>query len=125
MKIWKSFSGEHSANLRIVGTFKTSEDAKNSAALFNRLLAVENKYPEGEEKAKGMSYSRDMMKFLEENNFIINPQDIEYLEYYGSVTAQGNTVEYTMDDFAIQPLIQAMIYYGARVEVFSRHDYNS
>ena len=44
MKIWKSFSGEHSAKLKVIGTFKTVDDAKKTQDLFNRLLEVEDKY---------------------------------------------------------------------------------
>ena len=37
MKIWKSFSAEHSAKLRIIGTFKNIEDLNSANELIDSL----------------------------------------------------------------------------------------
>lgn len=122
MKIWKSFSGEHSAKLRIIGTFKTAEDAKKAESLFNRLLEVEDRYSPTPD-VQGQSYSKQMLDFFMENNFSIEPNALEHLEYLYPVEAEGNKIIAETDDWALQPLMQAMIYYGAKIELYSRHNY--
>lgn len=122
MKIWKSFSGEHSAKLRIIASFKTTEDAKKAEDLFNHLLQVEDKYSKTP-NVTGKSYSDEMLKFLMDNNFSIAPNDIEQLEYSYPLEAIGKKIEVNTDDWAIHPLLQAMIHFGAKVEVYSKHDY--
>lgn len=62
MRIWKSFSSDHSAKLRIIGTFKTAADAQDAANLFNALLAVED-------KSKGGNFSNELMEVLK--NYIL------------------------------------------------------
>lgn len=121
MKIWKSFSGEHSAKLKIVGKFKTIEDAKKAETLFNGLLQIEDKYSSKPDR----SYSDEVSKFIMDNNFPLLPNDIEQLEYIYPIEADGKTIEVLTDDWAIHPLIQAMVHFGAKVEVYSRHDYPS
>ena len=58
-----------------------------------------------------------------DNNFSIAPNDIEHLEYLNPIMAEGNKIVVETDDWAIHPLMQAMIYFGARIEVYSKHDY--
>lgn len=117
MKIWKSFSGEHSARLRIIGTFKTSDDAKKAESLFNRLLAVEDRHSDDEQ-----SYTKEMLDFFMTNNFSVQPKDIEDLDYFSEIEAMGNKIVVHTDDWALTPLMQTIIYYGGKVEVYSRHN---
>lgn len=119
MKIWKSFSGEHSAKLKIVGKFKTSEEAKKAEILFNKLLEVEDKFSSDPKK----SYSEEMLNFIMENSFSIHKNDIESLDLHYPIEAVGNKIEVDTDDWGLQPLLQAMVHFGAKVEVYSKHDY--
>jgi len=43
MKIWRSFSVDHSAKLKIIGSFKTPQNAEEAANAFNALKEVPNK----------------------------------------------------------------------------------
>ena len=40
MRIWYGFGSEHSANLMMIGRFKTSEDAKEAILVLERLNDV-------------------------------------------------------------------------------------
>lgn len=119
MKIWKSYSGEHSAKLKIIGTFKTPVDAQKAVACFNELLAVENK-----EKGDNSYFSDEIMEVLRKHNSsTFSEIDVEQLDYFYKLHADGNKIVVETDELDIQVLIKLMINYGAKIELFSRHDY--
>lgn len=119
MKIWKSFSSEHSAKLRITGTFKTIEDANEAAKVFNELLDIESRTNEGAE----YPFTEEIMEVMNKYQVYLNPSAGEDLDYLYPVSVEGQKIVVETDDFAIQALSQVFIRYGAKVEIYSRHDY--
>ncbi len=119
MKIWKSFSSEHSAKLRITGTFKTTDDAKDAAKVFNELLSVENRVIKGD----AYPFTDEIKEVMNKYQVYLNPSAGEDLDYIYPVEANGKQIIVETDDFAIQALSQVFIRYGAKVEIYSRHDY--
>jgi len=120
MKIWKSFSGEHSAKLKIIGKFKSSKDAEDAATLFNGLLEIDDRFSSDPNK----SYSQGMLNYFMDNNFTIEKNDIENLDLFYPIEAEGDIIEVKTDDWGIQPLLQAMIHFGAKIEIYSQHDHS-
>jgi len=119
MKIWKSFSGEHSAKLRIIGTFKTEEDAEKAANCFNDLLAVENK-----DKGNNLYFSEEIMEVIRNHDFhYFNENDPEQLDYFYELEANGNKIVVDTDEVEIQALMKVLLSFGAKIEVYSRHNY--
>lgn len=120
MKIWKSFSSEHSAKLRITGTFKTIEDANEAAQAFNELLSIENRYADNEI----YPFSDEIREVMNKYQIYLNPSAGEDLDYLYPVTVEGKKIIVETDDFAIQAISQVFIRYQAKVEIYSRHNYN-
>lgn len=119
MKIWKSFSGEHSAKLRIVGSFKTETDAQKAVNCFNDLLAVEHK-----DKGSNPYFSDEIMDVIKKHNFhTFNENDPDQLDYFYKLEADGNEIVVDTDEVEIQALMKILLNYGAKVEVYSKHDY--
>ena len=119
MKIWKAFSGDHSAKLRIVGTFKTVQDAKEAAALFNELLAVENK-----DKGKNLYFSDELMEVFSKRNFSwFSEHDPEQLDLYYRLKPEGNKIIVETDEVEVQALLKVLLHKEARIELYSRHHY--
>jgi hypothetical protein len=119
MKIWQSFSSEHSAKLRITGTFKTVEDANEAAKVFNKLLSIENRIVAG----KDYPFTDEIREVMDKYQVYLNPSAEEDLDYIYPVSVDGKQIIVETDDFAIQALSQVFIRYGAKVEIYSRHDY--
>jgi hypothetical protein len=119
MKIWKSFAGEHSAKLRIVGTFKTEDDAQKAATFYNALIDVEDKT-----KGNNLYFSDELKNLFEEYNFnSFNENDSEQADYFYKFKPNGNEIEVLTDELDIQSIIKVFIRWGAKIEIYSRHDY--
>lgn len=119
MKIWNSFSGEHSAKLRIVGKFKTNEEANKAVACFNDLLNVPNK-----ERGTNPYFSDGISKVLTKHNLhYFTENDPEQLDFFHKLEAYGNEIVVETDEVEVQALIKVMLSYGAKIELYSRHNY--
>lgn len=119
MKIWKSNSVEHSANLRIIGTFKTVNDAQSAAESFNRLLQVENK-----NKGPNNYFSDELMEACKELNFhSFSEYDPEQLDLFSPIDAEGNQIIVDTDELEIQALLKVLISKSAKIEIYSKHAY--
>ncbi len=119
MKIWKSFSGDHSAKLRIIGTFKTVEDARKAAKLFNDLLQVKDK-----SKQPSRPFSDELREVCKTHNFhSFSENDPEQLELYYPISTEENKIVVETDELEIQALLKVLLDKGAKIELYSRHDY--
>lgn len=122
MKIWNSYSGEHSAKLKIIGTFKTVEDATAAENLFQELYKIAE-----QEKLEAKNYYQDpeFKEIVEKYNFYSATfQDIKDLVYFGhSFEREENKITILSDDLEVQGLIKILIDNSAKIELFSRHDY--
>jgi len=119
MKVWKAFSGDHSAKLRIIGTFKTAQDAKEAVAIFNELLAVENKGKRG-----NLYFSDELMEVFSERNFSwFSEHDPEQLDLYYELKPEGNKIIVETDEVEVQALLKVLLHKAARIELYSRHYY--
>lgn len=117
MKIWKSFSSEHSAKLRITGTFKTIKDANDAATAFNELL--EKRVVEDE----SYPFPKEISEVMNKYQVYLNRSAVEDLDYIYPLDVDGKKIVVETDDFAIQALSQVFVRYGAKIEIYSRHDY--
>jgi Family of unknown function (DUF6375) len=122
MKIWNSYGSEHSMNLVMIGQFKTADDAertKQSIDLFTRELA--------DEIEVGRSRDRFGNKVLDLLNkaecHILSPSDLEQFLYEVDSRVDEDKIIITTDESDISAFMKLMIHNGAKIEVFSAHDY--
>ena len=119
MKLWNAYGSEHSAKLRIIGTFKSVNDAEEAAELFNQLLELWETEPKS-----GESFSEEMREVMVRNNFMtFNENDPKQLGYFYPLENKGDKIIVDTDELEIQALLKVLINKGAKVEVYSRHDY--
>jgi len=117
MKIWKSFSCEHSDKLRITGKFKTIEDAKSAENAFNDLLQIHNRQ---EDKTQ---ITKELRAMMDKHDVYLNPGAENDFDFLYAIKANGKQIVVETDDFAVGALSQVFIRFGAKVEIYSRHDY--
>lgn len=121
MKVWKSYGAEHSLNLVIIGRFRDVGEAQQ----FKELAETIEEFLRNTESfdVEADRFPDEILNFLSEKKvFFLTPQQLGHFLYDNSMTIEGNALKVTSDD-DLHGFITAMIHYGAKVEVFSAHDY--
>jgi len=122
MKIWHGYGSEHSMNLVMIGQFKSMEDAKKVQKAMD-LLAKE--LTDKVEVGRPMNrYGNDVLELLGKINcHILAPSELEQFLYEFTSKVEGEKVILTTEESDISAFIKLMINEGAKIEVFSAHDY--
>ncbi len=122
MKIWKGFGSEHSSNLVMIGHFKTAQEAKAAKDKFDRIVSrlaekiefgrTENKFSDDE-----------IQELIRENIYFFTPRDIEQLVFDYNCFLDDNKMCFTSEELEITVFVKYLVDNGAKVEVYSAHDY--
>lgn len=126
MKIWNAFGTEHSMNLVIIGRFKEVRNAEEAKRLIDRL--TEQVIDEGdaayERGSAQRRYSETMRGILkEERVHDIAPAELDQFRYDVSVEQREKEISVRTDEVDISAFLKVLIDRGARVEIYSGHDY--
>ncbi len=127
MKIWNDFGSEHSARLVLIGKFKTiacAVEAKESLELLIKQVEKEARLKNEPEKGVPDRYSKDMLVLLEKIKIhSIEPGELEQLSNPFSFELKESTLVIDTEEIDVSAFLKLMIDNGARVEIYSRHDY--
>ena len=127
MKIWNEYGSEHSANLLMIGHFENIDDATKAKEIIKVLTKQV-----AEDQANGIltlgspsgRYGSAMLDLLGRLNVtIIGPQELEQFAYEVNVELQGKDLILTTEEYDISAFLKVMFMEGARIEVYSAHDY--
>jgi hypothetical protein len=127
MKIWYQYGSEHSANLVMIGHFESVANAMRAKEIIDALT----KQVREEESSGSMTighpserYSDTMLDLLGKLNInTIGSSELEQFVYDVRIEAQGNNLILTTDEVDVSAFLKVMFDKGARVEVYSAHDY--
>jgi len=120
MKLWTEKAGDHSANLRIVGTFKTEADAQKAVDRINSLLDITKN---ADEPKPGDYYAKEILDFMVKKNVSFSPQAVASCAVHSPVEKHGKSITVETEALDIQVFIEAFIACGGKIEVYSLHDY--
>ena len=127
MKVWLNYGSEHSANLVMIGKFESTMDATQAKELIQHLM---NQAREDEEKGlidlQGETdrFSEAMTKLLSSASlFTLAPSELQQFNSDFDLDLRGSEIHVRTDEIEISALLKLFIRKGARVEVFSAHDY--
>lgn len=119
MKIWNEHAADHSAKLKIVGTFKTVEDAKDVVNKVNGLISLLEKDLHKEE---GQAYAKEVLEYTMNNNFMLTPEAVNSSDLHYPIENIDNKIVVETDDIEIQLFIESFINNGGKIEIMSKHD---
>lgn len=127
--MWYGYGSEHSANLVIIGKFESASDAETAYNLLQELtnIAIEDEREGNITAGQNLKqFSEPMLKCLTQYNFgAFGYQDPEQLIYeYGS-KLEDNKIILTTEELNIQAFLKIFLNYGAKVETYSAHNYES
>lgn len=127
MKIWRGYGSEHSSNLVMIGRFKTVAGAAEAKRIIDRLteqIRADVKAGLMDETDTPQRFTDHIMElFKEVETYIVAPAELSQFNYEFSVEVQGDTLVLTTEEYDISAFLKILVNGGARVEVFSRHDY--
>lgn len=127
MKIWNGYGSEHSANLIMIGKFKEVKDAKEALQKIEKLKdQVHKETQSGSIIVGGVTdrYSDEMLKvFRDLKIHSLGPSDLEQLAFDVSIEQKETELILTTDEVDVAAFFKILVLEGAKVEIFSRHDY--
>ena len=126
MKIWIGHGSEHSYNIVMIGSFADETKARSVEEKFLRLKsAAESELPEvGWDEDQ--RFTAGMMELLNELKFWgLSRSDIENFAYDYSLERNGNDLRIETDEGEVQGFLKVLIEGGARVLVYSAHDWTA
>jgi len=122
MKIWQSYGSEHSSNLVMIGHFKSAADAQETQKLIEELK-------EGLRGKSDVGISRDrfddeIWELLKKTHcYSLAPYELEQFQYDFYTRVNENKIILTTEEYEVSGFFMLMVINGAKVEVFSAHDY--
>ena len=127
MKIWYQHGSEHSANLVMIGHFEDATDATKAKEIIDALTKQVVEDESNGSLTLGSSsdrYGNEMLDLLGRLNIAaIGPQEIEQFAYDVNVEIDGSDLVLTTEEYDISAFLKVMFSKGARIEVYSAHDY--
>ncbi|MGY1918055.1 DUF6375 family protein [Pseudomonas tolaasii] len=127
MKIWNGYGSEHSMNLVLIGKFKRAQDAEKVERDIDKLSAQASK-DDGDSipfaKPENQRFSDDMLSLLGSLNVhSLAPSELGQLVSDYRLKREDGRITVTTDEADVSAFMKLFIEAGAKVEVFSAHDY--
>jgi hypothetical protein len=112
MKVWLSFSSEHSAGVRIIGTFKSIGNAQAAVDAFNALLQHHHDHPGAntEEVCKAHGI------------YSLTEQDDLELDWLEPIQSTHNVIDVYTDEVDILAIIKVMLSKGGKIQIYRMVD---
>mgnify|MGYP001561550487 CR=1 FL=1 len=127
MKIWHGFGSEHSANLVIIGEFRSAADAQQALNLLNEAADVARQEESSGSLEAGSvrtDFSDAIMDLFKRTNLSLNYGDPEELLYEFHARQEGERVVITTDERDIGVFMKVLLHGQARIEVYSAHSHD-
>ncbi|HHQ4614655.1 DUF6375 family protein [Aeromonas caviae] len=129
MKIWNGYGSEHSMNLVLIGRFQRAKDAEEVEKNIDRLSAQASKddsYSIAFAEPEDQRFSDDMLSLLRSLKlYTLGPADLGQLVSDHYLKREGDRITVTTDEAEVSAFVKLFIEAGAKVEIFSAHDYPS
>jgi hypothetical protein len=122
MKLWNGYGSEHSSNIVLIGHFKTPQDASKTRELIDQLsTGLADKIDVGKTYLR---FEDDVLDLLYKVNcHFFRPNDLEQFLYDVKFKLDGDKIIIKTEEYEISAFIVLMIHNGARLEIYSAHDY--
>jgi hypothetical protein len=124
MKIWKGYGSEHSAKLVMIGKFKDATSAKEAKEAIDEISKLMRQSDDGQEATD--RYSEAALDLLQKLRFhSASPSELKQFVYDIQSKVEDDKVIVTTDEVDVSGFFKILIDRGARVEIYSRHEYPS
>lgn len=126
MKIWIGHGSEHSYNLVLIGHFADETKARSAEQKFQRLTAAAESGLVEVGWEADQRFTTGMLELLNEiKAWDLSRSDIENFAYEHTVERTGNDLRIATDEGEIQGFLKILIEGGARIQVYSAHEWSA
>ena len=128
MKVWRGYGSEHSASIVMIGEFKSVEEAESVYALIEELSGqASDDYSDDiiSDWSKNERYSDKTEDRIRQRSLhYLSPSDIaDFALNQPNIEKKGKELHFWTDDVEIGGFIKLMVNKGAKVQVYSAHNY--
>lgn len=127
MKFWNGYGSEHSMNLVMIGQFQTSSEAATAKQVIGSLtdqVTADEKAGLIEVGSQTTRFTDGMVELMSKLKvYSIGSAELEQFAYDVSVQVENDRVILTTDEIDVSAFLKVMLDQGARVEVFSAHNF--
>ena len=122
MKVWRGYGSEHSMNLVMIGQFKSVDDARKTKQTIDQLIEkLADKIEVGRTRNR---FEDEVFALLKDANiYTLGPRELEQFLYDVSTRIEEDKLILTTDESEVSAFMKLMIDRGAKIEIFSAHDY--
>lgn len=126
MRIWNGYGSEHSTDLVLVGTFETVSGAEAAADAMKALKALaEAGWSDDDWGRRDERMPPALATELAELSlYDMGRPDVDIYAFDHSVERTESVLRVRTEESDVQGFLKVLIGFGARVEVFSRHNWN-
>ncbi|MFD6096361.1 DUF6375 family protein [Nocardiopsis flavescens] len=126
MRIWNGYGSEHSMNLVLIGRFQTVTGAKAAEERMEALQSLaEAAWSDDDWRSPEERMPRELGQALHEMQlYDMGRADVDAFAFDHTVSRTAETIRIWTDESDVQGLLKVLLHYGARVEVFSRHEWD-
>jgi len=113
-------------NLVMIGSFKQANDAEEARDLIAQLSELAQNEPNRSfnDDPRESRFSEGILDFFMKANLMtIGPSELEQFSYDVSIERKDNTLVLKTDEADVSAFLKLLIDRGARVEIFSAHEY--
>ena len=126
MRIWYSYGSEHSMDLVLVGTFETVTGAEAAIEKMEALRTLAgSEWSDDDWRRQDERMPGSLVDGLRKLKlYEMGRSDVDIYAFEHTVERRDSTVRVWTEESEVQGFLKVLIHLGARVEVFSRHDWN-
>jgi hypothetical protein len=126
VRIWYSYGSEHSMDLVLIGTFETASGAEAAIERMKALKALaEAEWSDDDWRSQDERMPASLVaELVNMELYEMGRSDVDIYAFEYSATRDGATVRIRTEESDVQGFLKVLIHLGARVEVFSRHQWN-
>jgi len=127
VKVWQGYGTEHSMDLVMIGRFDEATKAETALDVIKQAIAlIQTEENEGRLVVGDPAdrYSDEMLRAVGELRLHnIGPRELEQFLYDVTVDRHGEKIVLRTDEVEVQAFVKLLLTHGAKVEMFSAHDY--
>lgn len=129
MKIWNGYGSEHSMNLVLIGRFKQVRDAEKVEKDITKLAAQaleDDSHSLLFAGPEDQRFSEKMLSLMSNLKlFTLGPSDLGQLLSEHNIERKDDQITVKTDEAEVSAFVKLFVEAGAKVEIFSAHDYPS